>query len=370
MVIHQFRPVMSGAELQAERLAIKLIEHGHPMQVLTEMRLAGSLPEEEFQGIQIHRVRFPLAYKLYYGVVETFRHLVRHRHTYDILHVHQAFAHAVVSVIVARCFGKKCLVKIACAGSYGDLSLFSTFSGFPWALRILRQADALIAISREVETELVEQWGFDCQRVRLIPNGVDTDAFLRTRLFVAPPPFRFILIGRRTPQKGIDTALQATRLLVDRGLAHQFEVKFYGLDYPEYDYRSLAHQLRVDKQVEFLPFQEATHDILQAAHCLLLPSRGEGLSNALLEGMAMEMPVIASTVSGTVDVITDGVDGLLIPPDAPDRLAEAMAAVMDDTDWAMRLGQAARQRVVDHFSLDRVARNYCDLYQQLHPSSD
>jgi L-malate glycosyltransferase len=365
MLIHQFRPIANGAELQAERLALKLLGLGHSMQVLTGWLVPDSPPEEDFRGIQIHRAKFPLAYNLYRGCAETFRYLVQHRHTYDILHVHQAFAHAVVAIVVARCFRRKCIVKIACAGSFGDLSVFSAFVGFSWALRILRQADAVIAISREVEAELIQTWGFDPRRIRRIPNGVDTSVFQRTCPFVEHGPCRFILIGRRTPQKGIDTALQAARHLVDRGLGQRFEVKFYGLDYPDYDYHALARTLGVDGQIEFLPFQEAVLDVLQAAHCLILPSRGEGLSNVLLEAMSMELPVIASTVSGTVDVVTDGVDGLLIPPDSPEHLADAMIAVMSDTSRARRLGQAARQRVIHHFSLDRVARDYAALYNVL-----
>jgi L-malate glycosyltransferase len=363
MVIHQFRPIMNGAELQAERLAIKLVERGHAMQVLTELRVPGSLPEENWCGVQVHRVPFRLAYQVVGHVGDMFRYLAQNRHTYDILHVHQAFGHAIVSIVVAQVFHKKSIVKIACAGSYGDLNVFSGFVGFKWAIHILRQADAMIAISREVEDELL-RWKFSPRRVIRIPNGVDTEFFQRSAPFPPRPPVRFILVGRRTPQKGIDLALRAGKILLERG-STQFELKFYGLDYPEYDYRQMASELGVTQRVEFLPYNESIRDVLHAAHCLILPSRGEGMSNVLLEAMSFELPVIASKVSGTVDIVDDTVNGLLIPTDSPDALADAMATILRDPDLATRLGQNARRRVVNCFSIDSVAQQYSELYTRL-----
>jgi glycosyltransferase involved in cell wall biosynthesis len=364
--IHQFRPVASGAELQAERLAIKLVEMGHPMQVLTQLRTPDSLAEENFSGVQVHRVQFPLAYTMQDGV-ETFRYLVKQRHTYDVIHVQQAFGHAVVSVIAARSFGKKCIIKIACAGGYGDLSVFSGFEGFGQALEILHQADRVVAISREVEEELLT-WGFQAERVIRIPNGVDTQYFQRCQPMPEWKKVRFILIGRRTPQKGIDLALQSAKHLVEQGLDERFEIKFYGFDYPEYDYRAMAQELGVMPWVEFLPHTqpEAMLDVYQSGNCLILPSRGEGLSNALLEAMAVELPIIATAVSGTVDVMEDGQEGLLIPCDSSEALTKAMATIIQKPNLAQRLGQQARHKVVRAFSLESVAQQYSALYHQLH----
>ena len=365
MIIHNFRPgPTGGAELQAERLANKLVELGHPMQILTRLTVPEALPEEISHGVKIHRVDFPLAYEVTTGVENTFKFLVKHRHTFDVLHAHMAYGHAVVADVVAHSFGKKCIIKIACLGEYGEMYTFSQCPRFNWALEILHQADALIAISRDVEEDLL-RWGFPQQRIRRIPNGVDTAYFKPHHSFPTRKPVRFILMGRRHPQKGIDLALQAARLLQAQGLSDQFHISFYGAEYPEYDYAQMAQQLGVIDNVAFFPFQEKILDIYQAAHCLILPSRGEGLSNSLLEAMAMELPVIATQVSGTVDVVTDGEDGLLIPPEAPEALAQAMAMVIQQPDLALRLGQQARRKMLRGFSLDSVAQQYSELYNSL-----
>jgi len=364
MVIHQFRPIANGAELQAERLAIRLVQRGHEMQVFTELRVPGSLPEEDLQGVKVHRVDFKMAYRILSGVENTFQYLSKIRKSYDILHVHQAFGHAVVSIIAARIFKKRCIVKIACAGSYGDLLFFSVFPGFKGALSILKQADCIIAISSDVEKELLE-WGFSARQIKRIPNGVDTDFYKRERPFPARDPVRFILIGRRTPQKGIDIALHAAQILLKEGFDKEFEIKFYGSDYAEHDYRRMAEELGVTALVEFLPPKDTIRDVYHQAHSLILPSRSEGMPNVVLEGMSFELPVIASRVSGVVDIIDDNVDGILIPSEDPQALADAMKRIIAEPEFATQLGRQARQKVKTEFSLESVAARYSDLYEQV-----
>lgn len=364
MVIHQFRPIMNGAELQAERLAIRLVQRGHEMQVFTELRVPGSLPEEDLQGVKVHRVNFKMAYRILLGAENTFQYLFKMRKSYDILHAHQAFGHAVVSIVAAKVLGKRSIVKIACAGSFGDLNVFSGFLGFKRALSVLKQADCIIAISSEVEKELLE-WGFSAGQIKRIPNGVDTEFFKRNQPFPVRDPVRFILIGRRTPQKGIDIALQAAQILMNEGLRNNFEIKFYGPNYEEYDYQIMAEELGVKSLVEFLPHQDAIRDILHGAHSLILPSRSEGMPNVVLEGMSFELPVIASSVSGVVDIIEDGVDGMLIPSEDSRALANAMKRIILEPKLAASLGPKARQKVTNKFSLESIANRYSDLYAQL-----
>ncbi len=363
IVIHQFRPVTGGAELQAERLAIKLVQMGHPMSVLTQLR-SDSPPEETLAGVNVHRVTFPMAYRLDGNLRPTFEYFAKHRHTYDVLHVQQAFGHAIASVAAARLLGKKCIVKIACAGSYGDLSVLSSFKGFEWGIRVLRWAHRIVAISSQVEKELIS-WGFSQNRIQRIPNGVDTDYFQRNSAIPDRSLVRFVLIGRRHPQKGIDTALQAVRMLKAKGLGAHFELKLHGRDFEEYDYRRMADELGVTDLVEFLPHTDDMRNVYENAHSLILPSRGEGMSNSLLEAMSMELAIVATPVSGTTDIVEDRKEGLLIPPGSPKELASCMESIIRDRDLRTWMGRNARLKVLRQFSLNQVAVQYSRLYESL-----
>jgi glycosyltransferase involved in cell wall biosynthesis len=165
--------------------------------------------------------------------------------------------------------------------------------------------------------------------------------------------------------KGIDIALKAAHILLQDGLGKAFEIKFYGNDPSRNYYQSLAEELGVTSHVEFLPFQHEIRDVLHGAHALILPSRSEGMPNVVLEAMSFELPVIASRVSGVVDIIEDGVDGILIPTEDSWALANAMKSILLDPELGVRLGQRARQKIISEFSLERVADQYSDLYTKL-----
>jgi len=278
-----------------------------------------------------------------------------------------AYGHAVVAVVAARRLRKRCIIKIACAGEFGELYAFSKFPGFSSALHVLHQADATIAISRQVEEELLA-YGFSPKRILRIPNGVDTDFFQPRAQAEKRDKVCFLLVGRRQPQKGVDLLLKAIQTLKLAGLDDKFEVKLCGADFPDHDYRSMAAELGVRHLVEFLSFQKDMRNIFQETQCFVLPSRGEGLSNALLEAMAMGLPVIATRVSGTPDVVTDEKDGLLIPPESVEALAGAMKRIIFDPALRQQLGQNARRRVETEFSLERIAREYSSLYSRLYDS--
>lgn len=364
MVIPQFRPMASGAEHHAERLAKNLVRLGVEVGVLTGQGQGHAPAREVAEGVRIHRAPFALSYTLDDDYVYLFRHLVQNRNTYDILHCHMLWGHAVVATVVARWFGKKVAVKPACNGEYGELACFSRFKRSGWGLRVLRQADALVALSTDMEKELLA-WGFYPDRVRLIPNGVDLSLFRSATPLRPQKPARFILVGRRLPQKGIDTTLMAVKILLDRGFSSRFTVDFLGWDYPEADYRAMARELGVDKAARFLPYCNDIAGAYRAAHCLLLPSRAEGLSNVLLEAMACGLAVIGTPVSGTRDVVTDNVDGVLVKPGDPEALALAMERLILDPARRQSLGKNARQRVEQAFSLDNVTQKYFNLYKDL-----
>jgi glycosyltransferase involved in cell wall biosynthesis len=92
-------------------------------------------------------------------------------------------------------------------------------------------------------------------------------------------------------------------------------------------------------------------DVLAAVNVSVLPSLSEGLSNSILESMAAGVPVVATAVGGTPELVEDGVTGYLVPPRDAAALAAAITRLLDDPTLARRLGEAGRRRVVERFSL-------------------
>jgi glycosyltransferase involved in cell wall biosynthesis len=117
--------------------------------------------------------------------------------------------------------------------------------------------------------------------------------------------------------------------------------------------------------VVLLPFVVDVRPLYDLLEIALLPSRIEGLSQALLEAMALGTPVIASAAAGNLDLITHGVDGLLVEPLAAPRWAQAITELLVDPERARRMATAARDTARNRYALERTVQSTVELYRFL-----
>jgi glycosyltransferase involved in cell wall biosynthesis len=104
---------------------------------------------------------------------------------------------------------------------------------------------------------------------------------------------------------------------------------------------------------------------MRAADLVVHPSHEEGFPNTILEAMAAGKAVVATNVGGIPEAVMDGETGILVPPRRPDRLAEALLALLNDPERAARMGKAGRRRVVDAFPLGKMVREVEEMYDRL-----
>lgn len=364
MLVHNFRPLGAGTELQAERLACKLAERGIHVQIVTPHQHPDHPKKEQCGLVQITRVPFYLTHGVNRRALPLFWWLLRHRNEFDIIHSHMAYGHSVAALVAATILRKKSIVKLAGAGQSGDLYNFSQQKMGKIALKAMAHTDAFIAVSQQIEDE-IQKHGLPMDRVLRIPNGVDTDEFKRSNGSPSSGKIRFVLLGQLYPVKGIDIVLHAVKHLIEAGYQDKFEVHFHGRTNPDYDYPAMAKELGLLEHIVFHPFSADVRTIYDNAHAYLLASRSEGLSNALLESMAMECAVVGTRVSGTQTVFGNSDCGILVEPENPSQLAGGMQQIIDSPELAQELGRAARKRVMEAFSLNSVATSYQKLYTLL-----
>ena len=122
------------------------------------------------------------------------------------------------------------------------------------------------------------------------------------------------------------------------------------------------------EQIHLVGFSEDVHRYLQAADAYVLPSVGEGLPNALLEAMAVGLAPVASSTSGSEDVIHHGVNGLLFRPRDRDGLLDCLLPLLrpGGRDIRQEFGRRAARTITDHYSIDAAAASYARLYRQIH----
>jgi glycosyltransferase involved in cell wall biosynthesis len=241
-------------------------------------------------------------------------------------------------------------------------------TGDSWAGLLPRLFDAFLTVSAYSAREL----NAPPERTRVIYGGADP---VRYAPDAAVSRSGVLFVGRMTPHKGIDRLIQAlppgARLDLVGSTGHDPRL-------PERDYPLLLRRLAVGRDVRFLgSVSDADLPALyRSAAVLVLPSVehtiygrhirvSELLGLAVLEAMASGTPVVASRVGGVAEIVEDGVTGFLVGPGDTAGLRDRLAQLLGDPALAIRLGQAARQAVLDRFTWQKVAERCLEVYEGL-----
>lgn len=226
-----------------------------------------------------------------------------------------------------------------------------------------------IAISPAVRDCLVEG-GVDADSIRLIWDAVDPGGFepqvsrSEVRAALETPDSEVVLLtmAALVRRKGIDVLIEALALLRERGFTATLWIGGEGEERGALE--ELAQARAVSEFTRFLGWRSDKADLLAAADLFLLPSRAEGVGVAALEGMAAGRPVVASHVGGLAQAITHNESGLLVAPENPTELADAIAKLAQDPSLARTLSEGGRQRVREHFSIDSQVSQYIESYNR------
>jgi len=250
---------------------------------------------------------------------------------------------------------------------------------------VMRAAGRILAPTPSEARHIVELYGADPDRIRVVPSGVDLDVFVpvpkdEAKRAVGLEGRRVLLfVGRVQPFKGPDLAIRSladavraapdaasrAHLVVIGGASGSSEA--YGGDGLGF-LRRLARRLRVADRVEFVPAQPQGRlaTFYAAADAVLVPSRSEAFGLVALEAQACGTPVIAAAQGGLRDVLVDGETGFLVSGHDPTVWAERVVDILGDPRRADSLGRAAR-RHAERFSWDRTANSVAAVYSELRP---
>ncbi|MGH7173681.1 MAG: glycosyltransferase [Gemmataceae bacterium] len=219
-----------------------------------------------------------------------------------------------------------------------------------------RLIDHFVCVSEDI-ARLAIQHGVRADRVRSIRNGIDVRRFA----YRGPQPNGpSVLVARLSPEKDIDTLLRAVALVVRHDAAFRLEIAGDGPCMPSL--RQTSSALGLDERVRFLGSVRDVPALLARAGLFVLSSLTEGISLTLLEAMASGLPIVATRVGGNPEVVADGETGILVPPQNPPALAEALLRLRRQPDARVCLGAAGRRRVETQFDIRRMVAEYETLY--------
>ncbi|HVJ33101.1 MAG TPA: glycosyltransferase family 4 protein [Terriglobia bacterium] len=193
--------------------------------------------------------------------------------------------------------------------------------------------------------------------IAVVPNGVDFVKFLPGTDCIRPT-LSLLFVGRLHMQKGLDTLLQALYRLPPE--YRNYRLIIVG-DGPERDpLTQLAAALQLTAQIDFLGWVDREHipGVYADADAFVFPSRDEGMPNAVLEAMAAGLPIVATRISGSEELVTSQGNGFLVAVDDIPALTEALRQVIIDPALRRRMGEASRRRVEQDYSWQATAAAY------------
>jgi len=248
----------------------------------------------------------------------------------------------------------------------------------PWAGAVLLNVVFPFAFDAEVANSEATRQVLDARplarlkrkKAFLCYNGIDAD-ILQRRVAQSsssglPPGVpdrhpRVGVVGRLTQQKGYADLLAAIKRVQQM---RPVELLIVGSGPLEADLRHQAEELGIRECVHFLGSRSDYAEIMACLDLMVSSSLWEGLPTVLLEAMALGVPVVATDVSGSRELVKTGVTGRLVPPHDPDHLAEAILETLDHLSLAQAMAENARQ-VAAQFTIQNAAAGYAQIYQQL-----
>jgi glycosyltransferase involved in cell wall biosynthesis len=228
----------------------------------------------------------------------------------------------------------------------------------------------VVAVSTSTRDALVD-FGLPAEKITLIQNGVDTAAYspgraedLRTQLGLRPDDLLIGAVGNIRAPKAYEVLLKSAKLVLGECPRAFFVIVGEGNEAALRPLLRLRADLKIDERVKFIGFRRSEAALYWNFDVFVSSSRSEGLSLAFLEAMASGRPIVATRSGGPQEAVVEGQSGILVPIEDPPSLAAALIQVLTDASLATRLGAAARQHVVDNFSLEATVCKYEALYRR------
>lgn len=238
--------------------------------------------------------------------------------------------------------------------------------------KLHKHMTACIGNSNKVCQQLIDE-AVPGARVKLIYNGVDTSDFsvkedkeyVRSRLNIKSDSFVILIVANLIQYKGHVDLLKAVALIKDK-LGINWELICVGRDDGiGKNLEQEVERLGISKHIRWYGETKDPLPLYQASDVGVLCSHEEGFSNSILEYMACQLPVVATTVGGNAESVQQGETGFLVPPQNPEKISEAILKLFEDPDMRISFGLKGRQVILDKFSVEDCLHQYINLYTAL-----
>lgn len=351
-------PDLGGMQWSIARLIKALYQRGHQVTILTRLT---DKPEiaSNCRLIRLAGDDIPT------WTINSGKWLVDNHYSFDVIHVIDFFYQSIDSQLsYLSQVAKPSVFKIPTAGYV--LKLINSER----LLKLFNQVDAFVALNSYVVVELLAA-GVDTNKIHRLPNGIDPLEFsqfgnkLAMRQSLGLPLDKVIIlyVGRIVARKRLDVLVSAMKIVADN-----IQLVIVGSSFGQRDsteeeiIKSIAES---NGKITFIGAKENCSPYFIASDIQILVSEREGMPNSLLEGMSYSLPTIASFIPGITDLISPGVEGILVSVGNVAETAQAINMMAHDAALRMNMGALARQKIINDFNINDLAEKYELLYENL-----
>lgn len=370
MISSEFPPMPGGVGSYVYHLSKTLIAKGHRVTVITRKRSNADLQYETVDGIAIIRPPFLPIYPFHVPLLgfftrNFFNSLER---TFTVVHCHTPMPLPLKTCLPVlttvhtpmRVDGRH--HEVVDFVSLGD-KLQAMFVYPYFEQKLFNNSELVTAVSRMVAAELAE-YGLNANKIPVIGNGVDEKLFVPSRNKMSAEKY-VLYAGVLRPRKGLFDFVKCAQIICNERKDIKFVICGKGPLLNKV--QQYVHEMGLQKNVKLLGYvpRSVLVETYQNATVHVIPSHYEGLPTVLLEAMSCGMPVVATDIGGNNEVISSGVNGLLVPPKSPVEMSQAVSRLLDNPDLREKLGDAARKTIEDRYTWDKIADKILSYYQNL-----
>ncbi|MGB7759252.1 MAG: glycosyltransferase family 4 protein [Bryobacteraceae bacterium] len=377
LVSDTYPPVLGGSEVEAQRVSAEMIRRGHRVLVLTSggppMPAVRDWVDPAGVPVQILTRRTRGRWKDIVFACRVAWALWRERRNYQMVYFLMQGLHLAAGLPVARALEKPIVMKF---GGSGVIPWLRRSHAGGVELDWLRRWAARLLILNEGMMQEAMADGFSRDQMLWMPNPVDTDQFrpcrpeeiasLRARFGISPGALVAVYVGRLAPEKGLPALLSGFALAAREEPRSMLVLVGDGALRRELE--TMATKLGLGPSQVLFSGRVDVSEVplwLQASDVFTLTSPSEGFSCALAEAMSVGLASVVTRIPANVQLIDDQVHGLLTPVGDDPAMASALIRLFHDPRLRGRMGEAARQRIIDNYSTGRVADRYEALFEQV-----
>jgi len=301
--------------------------------------------------------------------------LIRNRSKYDVIHCQQMFGPTMAAAVASYVVDKPILTRVTTVGELGEVKQIREMPLSALRMRLIRRVTGWAALTRAMKEELVSL-GIADEEVRIIYNSTEiapevsysaeTKARLRRELNLGDAPIA-VYVGRLSEEKNLDVLVRSWSEVIARFPTAQLLLLGEGGAYRNVEpaLRALVTELGLGASVHLLGHVANAKDYVIAADLFVLPSRTEGMSNALVEALSCGTAIVATDIPANAEICTHGEDALLVPVGDGRELAAAICELFSSASLATRLGTAARRKAEESLSVERMVGAYLEAYADI-----